>query len=65
MDEISDLVELSDGLVAERVVIVATRSNLVQAPAVLNSQLGNLNDEREKCDATMDSFYLDIKFFKE
>jgi len=56
VDEVSDLVELSDGLVAERMVIVATRSNLIQAPAVLNGQLGNLNDERDENNATMTTF---------
>jgi hypothetical protein len=42
VDKVPDLVETTDGLVSERVVVVATRSDLVQATTVLSGKLADL-----------------------
>ncbi len=42
MDKVPNLVEATDGLVSERVVVVATRSDLVQATSVLSGKLADL-----------------------
>jgi hypothetical protein len=42
VDKVPDLVEATDGLVSERVVVVATRSDLVQATSVLSGKLADL-----------------------
>ena len=42
MEEVPDLVEPADGLVAQGVVVVAARRDLIHAAPVLGSKLGHL-----------------------